>query len=324
MLSQLKVVFCGSPQFGAEILAHLHAAGANIVAVVTQPDKPRGRGLRLSPTPVKLQARALGLPIFTPRSWKKQPAFLARLKQLQPDFIVTAAYGVILPPQALSIPRLLPLNVHASLLPRWRGPAPVAAAILAGDCETGITFMRMREKMDAGEILAQYRLSITLRDTTETLLRRLTQLAANYLPLVLEKAARGELRLLPQNDSAATYCRLLRKEDGFINWERPAEEIERMIRAFQPWPRAYTFWKKTRIILLDAEVIEGHAFPGRVEVVEQKPAVGTSTSRLLWKRIVVSGYPPLPAERIWQLCPGLAHATLETKKKVVRFASPAA
>ncbi len=248
----MRIVFMGTPEFAAPSLRAL-AAAYEVVGVVTQPDAPAGRGQALAESAVKRAALALGLPVLQPASLKA-PEAIAALAAMRPDLIVVAAFGQILRRAVLEMPRMGCLNVHASLLPRWRGASPVPAAIAAGDLETGITLMRMDPGLDTGPILAQRREPILAGDTTASLLDRLGALGANLLRDVLPDYARGEMPPHPQDAALATTCGLIKKDDGRINWARPVEAIERQVRAMTPWPGAWTTWNGKQLRVLRARI----------------------------------------------------------------------
>lgn len=236
-----RIVFMGSPAFAVPTLAAL-ARAHDIAAVFAQPDKPAGRGRKLAAVPVKLWAEEHNAPIYPPRSLRKDPAAVDALRALRPDVIVVVAYGLILPQAVLNIAPHGCLNVHASLLPRYRGAAPIPAAILAGDAETGVTIMRMDAGVDTGPMLIQVREPIRADDTTATLGARLAELGAQAMVETLPKYLRGEIAPIPQNEARASLSPKIDKEDGRIDWSKPAIEIDRMIRAYTPWPGAFTHW----------------------------------------------------------------------------------
>lgn len=260
-----RVIFMGTPDFSVPTLAALLRDGYELAAVVTQPDRPAGRGRRLEPSPVKALALQHGLPVLQPPSLKA-PEAIAELAALQPDLVVVAAFGQILRPAVLDLPPRGCINVHASLLPRWRGAAPVQAAILAGDQVTGSTIMRMDPGMDTGPILAQAALAIQPDDTGGSLTARLAQQGAELLAATLPRWLAGEITPQPQEASLATACRPLRKEQGMIDWARPAAEIALAVRAFNPWPAAATSWQGQHLKILQAVALPGQtgAEPGRV------------------------------------------------------------
>jgi methionyl-tRNA formyltransferase len=252
-----RIVFMGSPDFALPVLRRLleseparPAGGHEVVAVYTQPDRPAGRGRTLQAPPAKRLALAHGVPVFQPAR-VSAPDSVEELAKLAPDLIVIAAYGQILKQPALDLPRRGVLNVHASLLPRHRGAAPVAAAILAGDDEAGVTIMQTELALDAGPILAQRRVPISPHDTTGTLTERLAEEGADLLMEVLPAWLDGSLAPTPQDASRATYAPILHKEDGRVDWGLPAEDIWRRVRAFTPWPGAFTYLDGQALRLLD-------------------------------------------------------------------------
>jgi methionyl-tRNA formyltransferase len=268
----------------------LYATGSAIL-VVTQPDRKQGRGQKKSFSPVKQAALELGLEIWQPATLRNSQA-IQRLRAFQPDVYVTAAIGHMLTSQVLAIPGYGCLNVHASLLPRWRGASPVTAAILHGDAETGITIMKTVRDLDSGPILAQARCTIHPDDTTATLFERLSHLGADLLGETLSRWLAGEIVLQPQPQQGVTYCRRLQKRDGLIDWHRSAVAIERMIRAYIPWPGTYTTFQGKTLKILDARVLadfSGKEQPGRVIAVNKDAAVVTGQGALLLHEIQLAG-----------------------------------
>lgn len=249
----MRVLFLGSPSFAVHALDALVAAGYDIVGVVTQPDRPAGRDRRLTPPPVKVAALAHGLPVFQPETLR-DPAVVATLAALQPDVGVVAAYGEILRRAVLAIPPLGYLNIHPSLLPLYRGPTPVAGAILAGETVTGVTIMLLDPGMDSGPILAQAVVDLPPTARAGPLTDELFRLGAELLIKTLPRYARGEIEPRPQDHSQATVTKMLKKEDGRIDWSLPAIVIERMTRAYDPWPGAYTFWQGQSLRVISAAV----------------------------------------------------------------------
>jgi methionyl-tRNA formyltransferase len=271
--SQTRVVFMGSPAFAVPSLEALVAAGYSVVAAVTQPDRPAGRGGHLAAPEVKLAAQRLGIRVLQPSTLRDE-ATNAVLASLRPDVIVVAAYGKILPAATLAIPARGCVNVHASLLPRWRGASPIAAAILAGDPETGVTIMEMSREMDAGAIIAQARAPIREDDTTGTLEARLAALGAATLVDVLPGWLAGTRTATPQDESLVTYCQLLRKEDGHLRAAMTATEAERAVRAYNPWPGAFVRYRGERLGIWRAHVAVGPgAPPGALLAHERLPAI---------------------------------------------------
>lgn len=241
----MQVAFAGTPEFARAALERLHAAGFSIPLVLTQPDRPAGRGMKLQPSPVKQFALAHHIPVAQPRSLRldgkfPEDAVAAReaLQSARPDVLVVAAYGLILPQWTLDLPRLGCLNIHASLLPRWRGAAPIHRAIEAGDAETGVTIMQMDAGLDTGDMLLAERMPIAADDTTATLHDKLASLGARLIVEALELAACGGLRPVPQPAEGVSYAHKIEKAEAAIDWAQPADAIERRIRAFDPFPGA--------------------------------------------------------------------------------------
>jgi len=253
----LRIVFMGTPEFAIPSLEEL-VRHFQIVAVYTQPDKPAGRGRTPLASPVKKAALNLQLPVVQPVSLKSA-AVVAQLADLHPDVIVVAAFGQILPKPVLDIPKYGCLNIHPSLLPKYRGASPVAAAILSGDEVSGVSIMLMEAGMDTGPVLAQEKVFISPPDTTGSLTAKLSLVAAQMLPLVLERWAKGEIAPRPQDEAQASYSSRIVKEDGEINWHLSAVELWRRVRAFQPWPGAYTFWQAKRLEIIEAVPQPGEA-----------------------------------------------------------------
>jgi methionyl-tRNA formyltransferase len=235
----MSIVFVGTPAFAVPSLRQLASAGHEISAVVTQPDRPTGRHRIPQSPPVRLAGDELGVRVLQPESLRDRRA-VADLRALAPEVIVVVAYGQILRPEVLAIPPRGVLNVHPSLLPRWRGASPIPAAVLAGDERTGVTIMLMDAGMDSGPVLSQTALAIGVNDTSASLSERLSAAGAELLVETLPRWLSGEIEPAPQDNSQATTCPVLRKEDGAIDWRNSAPEIWRMVRAYNPWPGAYT------------------------------------------------------------------------------------
>jgi methionyl-tRNA formyltransferase len=249
-------------------LRALHAAGHEIVLVITQPDRPGNRG-RVTPSPVKAAAVELGLPVFQPEK-VRHPEVVERLRELKPDLIVVVAYGQIIPPDVLAIPRLGVVNVHASLLPRHRGAAPIAHAILAGDRETGVTIMRMDEQLDHGPILALRATPIGSREEAVGLTARLAEMGAELLVETLDRL--GEIKPVEQEHAKATVAPRLRREDGELEWGAGAQEIDRRVRALQPWPGATLPTSRGRVKVLSGHMDGERYVPDVVQLPGKKPA----------------------------------------------------
>ncbi len=235
----LRIIFAGTPDFSVPCLRALRDAGHEVVAVYTQPDRPAGRGRKLSPGPVKEAAAALGLPLYQPPTLR-DPEAIGTLRELGADLMVVVAYGLLLPQAVLDIPRLGCVNVHASVLPRWRGAAPIQRAILAGDKESGVTIMRMEAGLDTGPMYLIRRLTLDPRETGGSLHDKLSLLGATALVEALPGIAAGSLAPEIQDDSQASYAHKLAKAEAEVDWSQPAVAIDRLIRAFDPWPVAQT------------------------------------------------------------------------------------
>jgi methionyl-tRNA formyltransferase len=266
MTSTYRIVFMGTPQFSVPGLKALHENGYEVALVVTQPDRPRGRGRNVTPSPVKATAMNLGIEVIQPKSIKTAD-FADQIKSYNPDFQVVIAYGKILPENVLAIPRFGTINIHASLLPKLRGAAPIQWAIINGEQETGVCSMLMDKGMDTGDILLAAREPIQPDDTAGTLHDRLAVRGAAVLIETLKKFADHTIESIPQDHSLATYAPMLTKDDGLINWNKSAESLERFIRGVTPWPGAYTFYGETRLKIFKSEplAIEATATPGTVQ-----------------------------------------------------------
>ncbi len=294
----------GTPEFAATVLRRLLAPDSpvEVVAAVTQPDKPVGRQQRLTPPPVKALALEHDIPVLQPVSLRR-PAAVEALRRTQAAIGVVAAYGKLLPLDVLALAPRGFLNVHASILPRWRGAWPVGAAILAGDQETGVSIMLLDEGMDTGPVLAIRREPIRPDDTTASLEARLAARGANLLVETLPVYLAGEITPQPQDDRAATYCHVVRKEAGVLDWSQPAEVLERQVRAMQPWPVASTTWNGKRLNILGAHLLTAGATegafgadPGRVVPVEppgKGAAVITGDGLLALDQVQLEGRGPV-------------------------------
>ncbi|HIC90149.1 MAG TPA: methionyl-tRNA formyltransferase [Anaerolineae bacterium] len=294
-----RVIFMGTPEFSVPSLRMLVEEGYNVVAVVTRPDRPAGRGRRISPSPVKEFALAHHLRVLQPSTFRR-PAPVAELAALAPEVVIVAAYGLILPQSVLDIPAHGCLNVHASLLPRHRGASPITAAILAGDEVTGSTIMLMDAGMDTGPILAQEPLPIHPDDTAGSLSQRLSLQGADLLRRTLPRWLAGEIEPQPQDRTAATVTRMIRKEDGIIDWCKPAVQIAREVRAYNPWPTARTVWNGRLLRILQARPLEVEPSvdisPGQVMLSDGKAVVGTGDGLLQLEKVQLAGKKALPIE----------------------------
>jgi methionyl-tRNA formyltransferase len=264
----LKIIFFGTPAFAVPSLERLVSGGAEVVAVVTQPDRRRGRGQQSRPSAVKVAALAHGIPVLQPER-AADPVFGTQLTAAEPDLGVVAAYGKMLPDAVLETPRLGTINVHASLLPRYRGAAPIHRAIIAGERETGITMIRLVRQMDAGPMLARAVYPITEDDTSELAERALADLGATLLLDTVAALDSGRAMEAEQDHDQATFAPRLTREDGRVDWTQPAETVRNLIRGLHPWPHAYTFLHSTRYLLLRGNVEPG---PGTVAGTARAPA----------------------------------------------------
>ena len=264
----MRIVFMGTPELAAVSLRRLIATPEfEVVCVVTQPDQPKGRGLKLTPSPVKEVAQQANLPILQPQRAREEN-FIQQLAELKPELIAVAAYGQILPKAILDLPRFGCLNVHTSLLPKYRGAAPIQHAILNGDAETGVTIMKMDVGLDTGDMLAQERTPIDPSDNSQTLHDRLAEIGAELLARTIPQYASGALQPRPQPADGATYASKIKKQDGEIDWTQPAHAIGNRVRAFMPWPGAFTHVPaQPHPVLLkiwEAKPLDHAGEPGRV------------------------------------------------------------
>ncbi len=282
MAAPLDLVFMGTPEFAVTILAGLVAAGHRIRAVYTQPPRPAGRGHRMQPSPVQALAEREGIAVYCPTSLRN-PEAQAEFASIPADAAVVAAYGLILPAPVLAAPRLGCLNVHASLLPRWRGAAPIQRALLAGDRETGITIMQMDAGLDTGPILLQERIAIGPEATAGALGERLAELGARLILMALDGVAGGTLAAWPQPAEGVSYAAKLRREEAWLDWRQPAAVLERQVRAFDPWPGAFFAARGERLRVLAAEVDTqaASAAPGTILDARLSVACGEGALRLL-------------------------------------------
>src|SRR5437762_11294623 len=276
----MRIVFIGSGEIGVPTLQALQkSAEHELKAVVTQPDKPVGRSQRIEPPPIKKVIIETSIPILQPARIKDRQV-IEEIRALQPAVIVVMAYGQIFPRDVLEIPRIACLNLHASLLPRWRGAAPIQAAIAAGDRETGITVMYMDERLDTGDILLQRAIDIVRADTGGSLHDRLAKIAPEALLESLELLAKRSAPRIPQDNALATYASKLRREDGKIDWTDPAEAIERKIRAFDPWPGAFMEFDGRKLKVFSAVIVGLCGMPGEILLSEKELVVAAGEGAL--------------------------------------------
>jgi methionyl-tRNA formyltransferase len=298
----VKVVFAGTPEFAVPTLEAIFSAGHRLLAVYTQPDRPAGRGRQLTASPVKHFALAHHIPVAQPPSLKVGAA-VDELRALQPDVMVVVAYGLILPQSVLDIPAYGCLNVHASLLPRWRGAAPIQRAVEAGDPVTGVTIMQMNLGLDTGDMLRTVTTPIGDLDTAQSLHDRLAQLGAAALVETLTQIEAGGLRPQPQDNALACYAAKLKKDEARVDWQQPAALLQRRIRAFNPWPVAYTRLQDRQVRLWEAAPVDParagdrHAAPGTLIAIDEAGIhVQTGEGVLTLRRLQVEGGRPLDAQ----------------------------
>lgn len=285
-----RVLFMGSPEFAVPSLQALSNAGYNIVASVSQPDRPAGRGGRVQSPAVKVAAIELGIETFQPESLKSGEA-RAKLAAFAADVFVVAAYGKILPRAVLALPTRGAINVHGSLLPRWRGPSPIAAAVLAGDSATGVSIMELALKMDAGPVITRRALTIRPTDTTGDLEPRLAALGAEALVDVLPGWFERKIAAEPQDEALVIYCRLLTKSDGWLEAKMTATDAERAVRAYNPWPGAFVEYLGERLAIWAAHVSPDpqHLVPGTTTLLEHAPVVAFVDGALVLDEVQRSG-----------------------------------
>jgi len=307
----LTLIFCGTPRFAVPSLEKLAAAGHRIHLVVTQPDRPKGRGLELVHSPVKQSAQKLNLPITQPDRIKINDAFRAQLTNIQPDAIIVVGYGRIIPQWMLDLPPLGNINLHASLLPKYRGAAPIQWAIANGETVTGNTTMRIDAGLDTGDILLQHELPISPDDTAETLAPRLADTGADLLVDTLRGLGAGSIHPRKQDNSQATLAPILKKEDGLIDFNRTAQEILNRLRAFQPWPGAYTKFRGKSLQILKAQPASETVPPSELKIIGDRLLAGCgqeTTLELLELQLegkkrttaqaLINGYHPKPGETL--------------------------
>jgi len=288
----VRTVFMGSPDFALTVLKSL-LNQVNLVGVVTQPDRPAGRGKALKPPPVKVFAEAVGIPCIQPERLRRPESF-TELEKMQPELIVVAAYGQILRQNVLDLPKYGCINVHASLLPRWRGAAPIQAAIIHGDPQTGVTIMKMDAGVDTGPIYSQRAVDILSADNSISLAERLAQTGGNLLLDCLPGILDGSLPPKPQVESGSTYAPIIKKEDGLLDFSMPAADLVRRVRAYNPWPGAFFLFHDQQMKVLQAESIPDHTLSqGQRGMLKGYPAVGTGTDTFVLLEVQPPGKKPM-------------------------------
>lgn len=291
----IRTIFMGSPDFAIPILQKL-ATTYELVGVVTQPDRPAGRGKILTSPPVKNLAISLGIPVIQPEKLR-DPDAKEQILSWQPDLIVVAAFGQILRSWILDLPGYGCINVHGSLLPRWRGASPIQAAILHGDTQTGVTIMKMDPGIDTGDILSQEAMNIDAEDTTESLSMRMSEMGARLLMQTLPGYLAGSILPQKQDEQYSCYAGMIQKEDALLNSTEPAVELERKVRAYQPWPIAKIQVKEINISITRASVIHSSSVePGIPYIYQKKPAIGTSDGLLVLEEVQPAGKKAMPGK----------------------------
>jgi methionyl-tRNA formyltransferase len=292
-MNQPKIIFIGTSQFAVPALENLIKNDYNIISVITAPDKPVGRKQTITPLPVKQTALKYKLPILQP---EKISEISSKIATLAPDLIIVAAYGQLISKSILDIPRLGCLNLHPSLLPKYRGPSPIQTAILNGDKTTGVTIILMDEKIDHGPIISQKEITIASDENYQTLEKKLAETAADFLIEILPRYIQGEIKPQTQDESKASYTKTLTRQDGQIDWSKSAQEIERMVRAFYPWPGAWTYFNSQRVKILKAKAIE------KKEIVDAKKELILPTGEgfLLIEILQPAGKKPMTGQEFFR------------------------
>ena len=301
----------GTPAFAVPSLEKLIET-QTVIGVVTQPDRPAGRGRQVQPSPVKVTAEKAGVPLYQPRSLRSEEA-AAPLREWQPDVVIVAAFGQILRPHVLVLPAHGCINVHASLLPRWRGASPIQHAIMAGDSESGITLMQMDEGLDTGPILVQQALPLHVDETAASLHDRLSQLGAELVGQHLDDIIQGRIKATAQDGTLSTYAPLITKEDGRLDWQRSSLELDRRIRAMTPWPGAFTTWAGDNLKILGAQPVHDQMFsgqPGQVFVNQDKLFVQTGDGLLKLDSLQLAGKKAMSAAAFLRGRPDFSSASL--------------
>jgi len=296
----MRVLFWGTPDFAVKSLKALIESNHQVVGVVTQPDKPKGRGQKIQPTPVKEEALKHNIPVFQPEKIKNNQEFLETIKKLNPDISVVIAYGKILPEEIINIPKHKTINVHASLLPEYRGAAPIQRAIMEGKDKTGVCIMEIIKELDAGDVYACREIVITENDDIIRLHDKLAEEGAKLLIEVLDKIEKGEINKKPQNHEKATYAKPIEKSEGKIDFSRSAKEIFNQIRALKVWPKAYANFRDEEVKILDAKIVECNvnALPGEIIKADEKEGIVVRTGNgcLLLKLIQFPNSKPITTQ----------------------------
>ena len=298
----MKTVFMGTPDFAVPPLHALIEAGYEVAAVVTQPDKPKGRGKTLLPTPVKEEALMHEIPVYQPQRVRKNPEFLETLKEIDPDIIIVAAFGQIIPKEILELPKFGCINIHASLLPKYRGAGPIQWAIINGEKVTGVTTMKMDSGLDTGDMLEKVEITLDKKETGGSLFDKLSAKGAALCVHTLAELEKGTITPQKQGESTTEYAKMLNKKSGEIDWTKTAVEIERLIRGLNPWPSAYTQWEGKTMKIWEAEVedvvetIDTHESGTITEVTKHGFKVQTGEGRLAIKSLQIPGKKRMEAD----------------------------
>jgi len=296
----LRIVFWGTPDFAVQSLKKLINSRHQVVGVITQPDKPKGRGKKLSPPPVKVVAQEHSIPVFQPEKLKNNRQLLEELKKLEPDIFVVVAYGKIIPEEFINLPKHKTINVHASLLPEYRGAAPIHRALMEGKDKTGVCIMEITKELDAGDVYACKELPISDRDDIISLHDKLAEEGAELLLEVLDGIEKGKAVKKPQEHHKSTYAKPIKKEEGKIDWNRSAREIFNLVRALKVWPKAYTDFRGQQVKILDASVVDENSTGEAGKVVSIKKGEGfvvqTGRGKLLIKKIQFPSGKPISGD----------------------------
>lgn len=304
-----KIVFMGTPDFSVPTLRAL-IQHHDVIGVVTQPDRPAGRGRGVQFSPIKQVAVDAGIPVFQPEKIRR-PEAIEELRQWNADVYAVAAFGQILPQTLLDIPPFGSINVHASLLPRWRGAAPIQAAIRAGDAETGVTIMKMDAGLDTGAMLKARAIPIAADETGQSLHDKLSILGGDLLIETLPGYLDGTIQPVPQPEEGVTIAPRIGKDEGRIDWTQPAIVIERLVRAFTPWPGTFTKWDGAMLKILQGELINGRIIPGQVVMREGQIAIGTGDGLYAPSRVQLEGRKAVGIEEFLRGYPAFADANLD-------------
>lgn len=295
-MKKYQVVFFGTSEFAIPALNKLmESQEIEVKAIVTQPDKPTGRHQELMPCPIKKFAEKLEIPILQPESLRKNTEFQELIENLEPDIFLVVSYGHIIPKALLKIPKYGAINIHGSLLPRYRGASPIQEALLQGDTTTGITIMTINEKMDEGPVIFVKRLEIEKEDTFETVYKKLAIIGGEFVVPAMLDYMDGTLGPIPQDHSQATYCKKIEKNDGLIDWKKmTATAIHNRIRAFTPWPGCFTYWNGKRLKIIEAEVKEGKVAAGKMNIGmndegNEELQIGTKENIIILKKVQIEG-----------------------------------